>query len=131
MIKAIYPVSHLIGKTFDEVLFKKTLSRKEHENDAILFSSPEGTYYLTHSQNCCEHVYVEDITGELSDLENVPIIDAREDHNPDQLWVDGHSITWHFYTFTTQKGTVQIRFHGSSNGYYSTAVDLFELDSEV
>lgn len=102
------------------------------ENDTIVFCRDDNEVWaLEHSQNCCEHVYVEDVVGDLADLEGSPLTMAEEatrdgsneDGAPDT------SVTWTYYRFATAKGYVTIRFCGSSNGYYSERVDLVRRDS--
>jgi len=74
-------------------------------------------------QDCCESVYIEDICGDLKDLENSPIVKAScKYYSPEESEDD--SNTWSFFTFATVKGYVDIRFYGSSNGYYSEGATL-------
>jgi hypothetical protein len=80
---------------------------------------------MYHCQDCCESVTLEDVDGELSDLIGSPIIEAEE------AWRDasdnseyGDSETWTYYKLGTAKGSVSLRWVGSSNGYYSESVDI-------
>jgi len=79
---------------------------------------------LYHWQDCCENVYIEDITGDLADLINQPIAVAEEVSNSfdDLNEFDENSLEWTFYRLTTLEGSVVIRWFGSSNGYYATDV---------
>jgi len=119
-----WKVSDLIGRTFtavtdtaDEIRFR------EDKDDGRSFA-------LYHRQDCCEHVYVEDITGDLKDLVGVPILGAEEVSNmgiAGRLPDSDYSYTWTFYKLRTSKGYVDIRFYGSSNGYYGEGVDFAQV----
>jgi hypothetical protein len=121
-------ISVLLGKTLASVTVNEA-------RDEIRFVTDDAkTYLMWHSQDCCESVHVESITGDLVDLIGTPILlaevstsDQRPADLPKQEY-EGESQTWTFYKFATIKGYVDIRWYGSSNGYYSESVD-FGLES--
>ncbi len=103
-------------------------------SDEIIFTTNENKKYrMHHYQNCCESVSIDDICGELDWLLNSPILRAEERTNSDQPKDEEYqdsSFTWTFYEICTLKGSVTIRWYGSSNGYYSESVDFEELENE-
>jgi hypothetical protein len=117
----------LVGQTIESV--------GQIDNESILFRTIEGRVYkLCHSQDCCESVYIESVTGDLQNLIGTPITLAEEatsDKNPPDAKPETieyqESFTWTFYKLATVKGYVDIRFYGSSNGYYSESVDFIEV----
>ena len=115
-----------------------TLTRVDEVNcedgtDAILFYTDTGRVFkMYHSQDCCEDVHIESITGDLSDLVGSPITMAEKASNSDDppLYPEWKhdSYTWTFYKFATIKGYVDIRWYGESNGYYGEEVDFVEME---
>lgn len=112
-----FEISEMIGKTFSKVT--------NIDNDILEFRLENGDRYVFHHfQDCCEHVSIEDIVGDLSNLEGSPILEAEEVGGEIEDTLDGYGTqTWTFYKFSTIKGHVNVRWFGSSNGYYSEAVD--------
>lgn len=137
-------VSALIGKVLAEVSVNT-------DQDSITFLCTDGTKYLMHHhQDCCENVTIEDVCGDLDDLVGTPILVAECSTNKDDIFNGQHgdtllkakflqgtklptkgesdyapeSETWTFYKFRTIKGSVDIRWYGSSNGYYSESVNF-------
>ena len=98
-------------------------------NECIVFETDnDDVYILGHFQECCESVNIDDICGDLRDLEGVKIWGAEETSNgTEDEW--GGVSTWTFYHVRSIKGTVTIRFYGHSNGYYSTKADFFKCDN--
>ena len=119
-----WKVSDLIGRTFTAVTNTEDEIRfREDKDDGRSFA-------LYHSQDCCEHVYVEDVTGDLNDLIGTPILGAEEVTNtndPGRKEKYDEAYQWTFYKLRTIKGYVDIRFYGASNGYYGTGVDFAEV----
>lgn len=110
-------VEKLIGLTLKEI------KQIEDEEELIFITDDNRKFRMWHIQGCCEDVYIEDICGDLDDLLNSPILGAYESSNQNEI----SSETWTFYHIWTAKGTVSLRWYGSSNGYYSEEVDFEEI----
>jgi hypothetical protein len=116
-------VPTLIGKTI------RTIEKASVNGDDILiFVMEDGEVFsMFHEQDCCEGVWLEDIDGELSDIRGYPLIRAEEStskENPLDKDRSDESFTWTFYRFETEHGFVNLRWYGTSNGYYSESVSL-------
>ena len=115
----------VIGKTIVDI------KGASSGNDHISFLFSDGTAMkMFHSQSCCESVEVDDICGDIEDLIGSPVLGAEERESVACGARDEYdsSYTWTFYTFRTQKGYVDIRWYGTSNGYYSEGVDIEYYD---
>lgn len=113
-------VEDLKGMTFVKI--------ENNDNELIFTNDKDETFKMFHMQDCCESVHLEDITGDLEDLLNSPILIAEERDNSDiKLDKYDESFTWTFYEFATIKGNVTLRWYGTSNGYYSESVDIVKL----
>lgn len=120
------PISDLIGKTIVEIF------GMEKDSDHITLLCSDGSeYYMYHDQDCCEYVYLEDVCGDVNRLLNTPILKAEERTSNDNPLDPGDAewgtFTWTFYTLVTVRGYVDLRWYGSSNGYYSESVDFKKI----
>lgn len=113
-----------------EVLKGLTLVKVDVSDTMINFVADTGEVFeMYHEQNCCEDVYVESIVGDIEDLIGEEILVAEESSNVDMPALSDYaeSFTWTFYKLATRKGYVDIRWYGSSNGYYSESVALYKV----
>jgi hypothetical protein len=114
-------MSDLIGRTFTSIVGAV-------DANEVTLVCDEGAFVFYHENECCEHVRVQDITGDLNDLVGNPILlSEKATSGEDQGYVPGKyndSHTWTFYKLATIKGYVDIRWLGESNGYYSENVSL-------
>ena len=104
----------------------------EKGSGEILFTTTEGRRFrMFHWQDCCENVSVEDVVGDVEDIIGSPVLRAEERSSGVQDIKDGWGSDeqWTFYTIATIQGTVDLRWYGTSNGYYSTSVDFEEVSS--
>ena len=126
----IVPFSDLLGKVI------KSITGDIDCDEIIIITTDGSKYVMQHQQDCCEQVHIDDIVGDFKDLIGYPITLAEESSdrdNPKYIdYGDGEksyddSNTWTFYKLATVKGYVDIKWYGSSNGYYSESVDLYKM----
>ena len=132
-------------RILDKIL-GKTITHIAESNEGLRFTVDGKTYKMYHEQDCCENVELEDIVGDLQDLVGHPLLEAEEvsfnhpnELDPKQRVWDaisgakydlGESQTWTYYKFATIKGSVTLRWYGSSNGYYGESVSIVDVDAE-
>lgn len=90
---------------------------------------------LYHDQDCCEDVYIADGADELQTLVGEVLTGIEVVSKPfsqEELNEHGEeSATWTFMNVITNKDSVQLRWYGSSNGYYSESADYADITRSV
>lgn len=129
-------ISEMLGKTMVKV--ERGTGR---DSEMLRFVDTNGTEYIFyHDQGCCEEVEIESIEGKLDWLVGLPIamaeavssegVPAPTGAAGTEFHHEPESYTWTFYKFGTMRGTVVVRWLGTSNGYYSEEVS-FKIVEEV
>lgn len=120
---------------FSDLVGKTLKSAVNCDDECVVFiTDQDEEFALYHPQDCCESVMVESIVGDMGDLVGTPILVAEEassEETPPDANLDyqPESQTWTFYKLRTIKGSVDIRWHGTSNGYYSESVYFAKLSA--
>ena len=109
-------IKDMLGRSFNSISIGP-------DNEDIIFEDDDGIFTMYHEADCCEHVRIEDVTGNLVDLVDSPILLAEESTQEGRE-NDYGSSTWTFYKLATIRGYVDIRWLGESNGYYSERVSI-------
>lgn len=116
-----------------EDLNGQTIVEISYNNDGLDFIVFDGEQYRSYNlsgsdgpPNDC-HVWLESVVGDLQDLVGEPLLKSEIATNTGSVThrsgEEDHG-TWTFYKFATRKGYVDVRFCGTSNGYYSEKADL-------
>ena len=135
-------MTNLTVNQFNEMI-GQTIISVSSDNDTLMFKTNQGrTFTFYHSQDCCESVFIEYINGDLNDLIGSPLLVAEEVSNEEDTNeedtneedtneedttlpdITAESYTWTFYKFATVNGWVDVRWLGTSNGYYSESVSF-------
>lgn len=114
-------ISRLVGETL------VSIEGMHRGSSQVIFTTASGRRYrMLHRQDCCESVELEDVCGDIEDLVDRPITTAEERvmQGPSRY----ESSTWTFYELATNRGSVTLRWLGTSNGYYSEGVSFEEMD---
>ena len=130
MDKMLIAQNKLTGtvRSFDQLVGRTLCKVTADDEEMRLYLSPDNYVRFYHEQDCCESVYIEDICGDLDDLVDAEILFAEEVNGEtpvsDSKGYEPDSCTWTFYRFQTTKGSVDVRWYGESNGYYSESVEV-------
>jgi hypothetical protein len=109
-------------------LVGEVLTHVDDCDDEILLTTESGRrIIIKHEQDCCESVHIEGIEGEWHTLIGKVIVEAKNEIASNDCGECGESCTHTELTFKVDDATVISRWIGSSNGYYSEAVELYEL----
>lgn len=93
----------------------------------VAFISVDGRKFsMCHYQECCEDVSIEDVVGDVDDIIGNEILYAEERKSDTELIEYGNE-QWTFYNIATIKGAIDLRWYGTSNGFYSTDVSVEEV----
>ena len=109
----------LVGETITDIV------GVDQYSEEIIFICASGKQVkMYHEQDCCESVSLEDFNGDVNDLRGATVISAEErvecPNNEDNY----ASATYTFYDIQTDKGSLWLRWYGTSNGYYSESVNI-------
>lgn len=114
-----------LGGWEHQYTLKREIELRDVGSELLAFVSEDGEniHLFYHIQDCCESVELQDVTGDLTDLVGYPLLQAELVSESGEESKYGDTSTWSFYKFATRKGSVTLRWLGSSNGYYSETVD--------
>lgn len=110
------------GMTITAVVYKET-------TESLLIHLNTHVLEMIHHQDCCETVYLADVVGSFEDLIGYPLLEVSE--SIVGIAAEDYSSTASYYNFRTIKASVQLRWVGESNGYYSETVDCYLYKTEV
>ena len=112
-------IKDMVGKKITGIYY-------DEENFQIM--TDDGTYAFYHEQSCCESVWLTQVDGISDKLigSRIVIAEVVTDEKDTEY---GH-VTWSFYKISTNKGMIDFRWQGESNGYYSEKVDLIKITLE-
>ena len=109
----------LVGETITDIV------GVDQYSEEIIFICASGKQVkMYHEQDCCESVSLEDFNGDVNDLVGAVVVSAEERTEHDNDKDDYESVTYTFYDIQTSKGSLWLRWCGSSNGYYSESVNI-------
>lgn len=121
-------IKSMIGQTFVAVY--------DVDERMMVFQREDGDGFVQyHEQDCCEAVYIDDICGDVSDLIGSPILMAEAVRGTMRGEDDsGTEVSWTFYKFATNKGSVTFRwleYNGDSGCYAADALVVPASKAEI
>ena len=97
-----------------------------YDEEYFQIRTDDCVYAFYHEQDCCESVWLTQVDG-ISDKiigSRIVIAEVVTDEKDTEY---GH-ITWSFYKIGTNKGIIDFRWQGESDGGYSEIVNLVKVE---
>ena len=107
-------------------LVGKVIKGLAYSDEYFQILTDDCVYAFYHEQDCCESVWLTQVDGISDKIIGSRIVIAEE--VVDEKDTEYGHITWSFYKIGTNKGMIDFRFQGESNGYYSETVDLIKIE---
>ena len=107
-------------------LVGKVIKGWAYSDEYFQILTDDCVYIFYHEYSCCESVWLTQVDGISDKLIGSRIVIAEE--VVDEKDTECGHITWTFYKIGTNKGMIDFRFQGESNGYYSETVDLIKIE---
>ena len=107
-------------------LVGKAIKGLAYSDEYFQILTDDCVYIFYHEYSCCESVWLTQVDGISDKLigSRIVIAEVVTDEKDTEC---GH-ITWSFYKIGTNKGMIDFRWQGESNGYYSETVDLVKIE---
>ena len=106
-------------------LVGKVIKGLAYSDEYFQILTDDCVYVFYHEYSCCESVWLTQVDGISDKIIGSRIVIAEE--VVDEKDTEYGHITWSFYKIGTNKGMIDFRFQGESNGYYSESVDLLTI----
>jgi hypothetical protein len=119
-----HAIPQLVGYTLTHI----TEVEPKYGNKRLQLTRSDGRVVtMGHAQQCCESVWLEDVVGDLQSLIGKPLMIAEVTSNYTKTNEDEEGDEqWTYYRLGTDIGNiVTLRWCGTSNGYYSTDVNIW------
>lgn len=97
--------------------------------ERFLLTTVDGrTYEISHHQECCESVQLEETEGDWQKIIGRVIVDAEKHTIEVSQKNETVDVRLTELVFRTDEHTLIQRWIGESNGYYGIEVDVYELE---
>ena len=117
---------HLNNRCSIDELVGKVVRGLAYDEDYFQILTDDCVYIFHHEYDCCESVWLTQVDG-ISDKvigSRIVVAEVVTDGKDTEY---GH-ITWSFYKIGTNKGMIDFRWQGESDGRYSETVDLVKIE---
>ena len=107
-------------------LVGKVIKGLTYSDEYFQILTDDCVYAFYHEYSCCESVWLTQVDGISDKIIGSRIVIAEE--VVDEKDTEYGHITWTFYKIGTNKGMIDFRFQGESDGGYSETVDLVKIE---
>ena len=104
----------------------KKITGVYYDEEYFQIRTDDCVYAFYHEQDCCESVYLTQVDGISDKIIGSRIVIAEV--VTDEKDTEHSHITWSFYKIGTNKGMIDFRFQGESDGGYSEIVNLVKVE---